>query len=173
MGEFGCWKEDTEAGGNMKKKVKQKVCFAASSGGHLEQLMMLRPLMERYDSFIVTEKTKYQPDLKGVRAYRLPQVNRRERTASVRLLAGVLLSFEIFLRERPDAVICTGALATIPICLLCKLFGRKVVYIESFAKVDSGNLSGKLLYRFADQFYVQWENMLKVYPGAIYLGGIY
>ena len=31
-----------------------KICFAASSGGHFEQLMMLKPLMEKYESFVVT-----------------------------------------------------------------------------------------------------------------------
>ena len=39
---------------------KNKICFASSSGGHFEQLMMLKPLMEKYDSFIVTEKTSYK-----------------------------------------------------------------------------------------------------------------
>ena len=29
-----------------KEKRKLRICFAASSGGHFEQLMMLRPLME-------------------------------------------------------------------------------------------------------------------------------
>ena len=38
-----------------------KICFAASSGGHYEQLMMLKPLMEEYDSFVVTEQTDYIP----------------------------------------------------------------------------------------------------------------
>lgn len=42
------------------KKEKIKICFAASSGGHYEQLMMLKPLMEKYDSFVVTEKTDYK-----------------------------------------------------------------------------------------------------------------
>ena len=42
----------------MDKKLK--ICFAASSGGHYEQLMMLKPLMNKYDSFILTEKTLYK-----------------------------------------------------------------------------------------------------------------
>ena len=42
------------------KDRKTRVCFAASSGGHLSELMLLRPLMDRYDSFLVTEKTGYQ-----------------------------------------------------------------------------------------------------------------
>lgn len=44
---------------------------------------------------------------------------------------------------------------------------------EMFAKVTSPTETGKLLYKFADQFYVQWESMLSIYPKAIYLGGIY
>ena len=51
--------------------------------------------------------------------------------------------------------------------------GKKLIYIESFAKVTSPTETGKLLYKFADQFYVQWKPMLKFYPKAIYLGGIY
>ena len=44
----------------MKENEKRiKLCFAASSGGHFEQITMLRPLMEKYDSFVVTEKTHY------------------------------------------------------------------------------------------------------------------
>jgi UDP-N-acetylglucosamine:LPS N-acetylglucosamine transferase len=82
-------------------------------------------------------------------------------------------SLRIMLKERPDVVITTGVLAMIPISLQAKLFGKKLIYIESFAKVTTPNQSGKLLYRFADQFYVQWESMLDVYPDAIYKGGIY
>ena len=46
---------------------KPKVCFAASSGGHLEELLTLRPLMDRYDSFLVTEKTAYRAVPEGMR----------------------------------------------------------------------------------------------------------
>ena len=70
-------------------------------------------------------------------------------------------------------VITTGVLAMIPMCLLAKLFGKKLIYIESFAKVTSPTETGKLMYRFADQFYVQWESMREIYPNAICLGGIY
>lgn len=152
---------------------KRKICFAASSGGHYEQLMMLKPLMEKYDSFILTEKTQYGAEVAGEKTYYLKQVNRKEETFLLRMLQNVFLTFGIFLKEKPNVVICTGVLAMIPMCLLVKLFGGKLIYLESFAKVTSPTETGKLLYRFADQFYVQWEPMKKVYPKAIYLGGIY
>ncbi|MGI5977356.1 MAG: PssD/Cps14F family polysaccharide biosynthesis glycosyltransferase [Candidatus Limivicinus sp.] len=157
----------------MTENKKFKICFAASSGGHYEQLLMLKPLMEKYNSFILTEKTIYNSEVKGERTYFLKQVNRKETAFIPRMIFNSLKSLYIYFKEKPDLVICTGVLAMIPMCLTAKIFGKKLVYIESFAKVTSPTLSGKLLYKFADRFYVQWESMLKIYPRAIYLGGIY
>lgn len=156
---------------NTRRKIK--ICFAASSGRHFEQLLMLKPLMEKYDSFVVTEETLYKAKVKGEKTYYLSQVNRKEKTFIPRMIINTVKSVRIFLTEKPDVVICTGVLAMIPICLLAKMAGKKLIYIESFAKVTSATQSGKLLYKFADQFYVQWESMLDIYPKAIFLGGIY
>jgi UDP-N-acetylglucosamine:LPS N-acetylglucosamine transferase len=155
------------------KDRKPRVCFAASSGGHLSELMLLRPLMDRYDSFLVTEKTGYQAVPEELRCYRLLQVNRREWSCVPRLIVNAFLALNICFRERPDAVICTGVLATVPLCLLCKLFGKRLVFIESYAKVKTPTLTGRLLRPFADRFYVQWEELLEVYPKAMYVGGVY
>ena len=152
---------------------KKKICFAASSGGHYEQLMMLKPLMEKYDSFVITEATEYSATPKDVKVYYMKQVNRKELSFIPKMIGNTFKSLKIYLTEKPDAVICTGVLAMIPICLIAKLFKRKLIYIESFAKVNSPTLTGNLLYRFADQFYVQWESMKEFYPDAICKGGIY
>lgn len=155
----------------MKKSIK--ICFAASTGGHFEQLMMLKPLMDKYDCFIITEKTQYKSNTKGIRTYYLNQVNRKELTCCPRMIANVFKTFRIYSKEQPDLIICTGVLAMLPMCLWMKLKKKKVIYIESFAKVTSPTLSGKLMYKYADQFYVQWPQMKEIYPNAIYLGGIY
>ena len=89
------------------------------------------------------------------------------------MIINALNSIRIFIKECPDVVICTGVLAVIPMCLLAKLAGGKLIYIESFAKVTSPTKTGRLLYKISDQFYVQWESMLNIYPNAIYVGGIY
>lgn len=151
----------------------KKICFIASTGGHFEQLMMLKPLMNKYESFIVTEKTDYSVAKNSKKIYYLNQVNRNEKTFILKMLMNSLNTARIFLKEKPDVVISTGALATIPMCILSKIFKKKLIFIESFAKVNSPTLTGKLLSRFADQFYVQWNDMLKIYPNAIYKGGIY
>lgn len=157
--------------GKTEKKIK--ICFAASSGGHFEQLMMLKPLMNKYDSFIVTEKTSYMVEMKDKKVYYLSQVNRKEKSFLFRMIGNFFKSLKIFIKEKPDVVISTGVLATIPMCLFAKMRKKKLIYIESFAKVTSPTETGKLMYKYADRFYVQWEQMLEVYPEAKYLGGIY
>ena len=150
-----------------------KVCFAASSGGHFEQLMMLKPLMEKYDSFVLTEKTNYDSGSADDKTYYLRQVNRKEKFFFIKLLLNAIDSFKIFLKEKPDMIVCTGVLAMIPMCMIMKLFGKQLIYIESFAKVTSATETGKVMYKFADKFFVQWESMKEIYPNATYVGGIY
>ena len=150
-----------------------KIVFAASSGGHFEQLMMLKPLMEKHDSILVTEKTDYSMGKTDVKTYYMKQINRKEILFIPKFIGNSFRALRIIMKERPKVMITTGVLAIVPLALLMKLFGGKLIYIESFAKVTSKTLSGKLLYRFADQFYVQWEEMLKLYPTAIFKGGIY
>ena len=151
----------------------KKLCFAASTGGHFEQLSMLKPLMEKYDSCVVTEKTQYKAIIKDQKMYYMHQVNRKESFYLFWMVINAFRSISILIKEKPDVVITTGVLAMIPLCLLSKIFKKKSIYIESFAKISSPTKTGKLIYKYADLFYVQWESMLKFYPKAIYLGGIY
>ncbi|MEE1294073.1 glycosyltransferase family 28 protein [Bifidobacterium merycicum] len=108
----------------MDQASRPKICFAASSGGHYEQLMMLEPLMQKYDSFILTEKTEYSAKSKDERTYYVPQINRKEKTVFFKLIANGIRALGIFLKEKPDVIICTGVLAMVPMCLIMKLFGK-------------------------------------------------
>ena len=58
-------------------------------------------------------------------------------------------------------------------CLIGKIFGSKIIFIESFANSSSKSITGKIVYKFADLFIVQWENMLNIYPKSVYGGWIY
>ena len=81
------------------KEKKKKVCFAASSGGHLEQLLMLKPLMEKYDSFLITEKTFYKVSVKDEKVYYLNQVNRKEKSCLLLMFMNVMKQLFIFFKE--------------------------------------------------------------------------
>jgi len=150
-----------------------KACFIASSGGHWEELMCIKEIAEEFETFYITEAGGQAEDCNLEQMYTLPQINRHEKLFIwnfVKLLASAVL---IMHKEKPSCVITTGALIAFPFCLCAKLMGSKVIYIESFARVKDKSLTGKLVYPFADLFLVQWESLLKLYPKAKYVGGIF
>lgn len=151
----------------------KKICFVASSGGHLEEISRLVEIRNQYQSFLVTEKGGFHELKFCDKVYHVSQINRKEWSFSFKFIVLFIRSLFIFLKERPDCVISTGALASYPICVIAKLFHQKVIYIESFARVDGPSLTGKLMYKVADLFVVQWKEMLSFYPNAVYGGGIF
>lgn len=151
----------------------KKLLMAASSGGHLEEVLALRDLSERYETVLITEKTDYEVRFWQSRVYLLPQMNRRELKGLLAFFFSFFRCLWILLKEKPDAVLSTGAMVTYPVLLLGKLLGKKIIFIECLFNVDEPTMTGKLAYRFADLFIVQWPEMLKIYPNAVYGGKVF
>jgi beta-1,4-N-acetylglucosaminyltransferase len=63
----------------------------------------------------------------------------------------------------------------VPLCysaFLLKFLGIKnikIIFIESFCRVEKLSLTGKLLYPIVDRFLVQWKEHLVKYQRAEYL----
>ncbi|GAK07188.1 MULTISPECIES: PssD/Cps14F family polysaccharide biosynthesis glycosyltransferase [Geomicrobium] len=154
----------------------KRVLFISSVGGHLTQLMQLQPLMNEYESHMITEKTEVTKALKKDHP-NLSFLVYGARNYPVRYLFkfsfNIIKSLVLFLKLRPEVVVTTGTHTAVPMCYIAKLFRKKVIYIESFAKTDSPTLSGRMIYPIADLFIVQWKTMLKHYPKAKYGGSIY
>ena len=149
----------------------KKICFISSCGGHLMELKQLFPIAEGHQYYIVTEKNEVtENEIKSSKSYFLLQQERRNWKFIFIFLFNICKSLYILIKERPTHIFTTGAGAVFP---TCKIIGVRIVYIESFAKINSKSMTGKLIYLFADRFYVQWEEMLKVYPKALYYGPVY
>ncbi|KAG2364894.1 oligosaccharide biosynthesis protein Alg14-like protein [Suillus spraguei] len=75
-----------------------------------------------------------------------------------------------------DLLILNGPGTCVILCaaiLLNRFIGLpspRVMYIESFARVKSLSLSGKLLYSFTDCFVVQWPDLVQPGGRAVYRG---
>ena len=156
----------------MSNNINKKICFVASSGGHLEELLMLKPLIKEND-IIITEKTSIGELNCNNKLVYVSQINRKEKTFIFKFIKLFFQSIKILISENPKYIVSTGALVSVPIMLLGKMFGKKTIYIESFARITEASLTGKILYKFVDLFFVQWEEMLKVYPNAKYVGGLF
>jgi beta-1,4-N-acetylglucosaminyltransferase len=151
-----------------------KICLISSSGGHFAQLKQLLPIINKFDPlFIVEKNASTLSNSSNYKTLYLLQQERKNTWFYFIFITNIILSFIYILKERPKIIISTGAGAVVPFCLIGKLFGAKIIFIESFAKITTPTMTGKILYKFADQFYVQWESMLSHYPKAIYKGSFY
>ena len=72
-----------------------------------------------------------------------------------------------------DVVITTGTHTAVPMCNIAHKAGKKVVYIETFANVNTPTKAGKMIYKIADKFIVQWPEMKNVYDKAECWGSIF
>lgn len=149
----------------------KKICLVGSSGGHLTHLYLLRPMWEKYDRFWVTfDKVDAQSVLKNEKMYPCYFPTNRNLW---NLIRNTFLAVKILLKENPDVIISSGAAVAVPFFYLGKIMRKKTVYIEVFDRIDGPTLTGKMVYPVTDLFVVQWEEMKKVYPKAINLGGVF
>ncbi len=158
-------------------ETQKKVMFISSTGGHLTELMQLKPLFKKYNYHIVTEKTSSNLALRKEYGKKISYViyGTKDHKFSYifKLLANCFIELFIFLKFRPKYIVTTGAHIAGPMCCIGKLFGAKIIFIESIANMNTKTITGKYVYKFADLFLVQWEDMLKLYPNAKYWGSLF
>jgi beta-1,4-N-acetylglucosaminyltransferase len=145
------------------------VALVCSPGGHLQQMLALRPAWGDLDRLWVTlDGPDVEYLLEGeqvVRAY--GPTNR----SFLNLLRNLRLAWRVVGEENPDVVLSTGAGVAVPLFVVAKLRGRRAVYVESLTRSESLSLSARLLYPFADELFVQWPTATKL-KRARYAGSI-
>lgn len=155
----------------------KKVLFISSTGGHLSEMLQLKSMFKNYDYHIITEKTKsnicLKEDYKKRISFLIYGTKDHPISYPFKLLANCFKSLYLYLKIHPDYIITTGAHTAGPMCLIGKIFGSRVIYIETFANMNSKTVTGRLLYPFSDRFIVQWKEMKKQYKDAIDGGWIY
>lgn len=143
-----------------------KVCLVASRGGHVGELAFAKHL--NATTFLITERSD-NGSSNGENTYYVDAINRRERNALWKIIKLFFVAHKILKKEQPDCFISTGALIAVPVLIMGKLQGKKIIYVESLARVVSPSLSGRIVYRFADVFIVYWKSLLQHYPKAHYI----
>ncbi len=155
----------------------KKLLFISSTGGHLSEMMQLKSMFNNYDYHIVTEKTKSNLDLKksypGKVNYLVYGTKDHKFTYPFKLLYNCFKSLFLYFRIHPDYIITTGAHTAGPMCYIGKIFGSRIIYIETFANIDTKTITGRMVYPIADKFIVQWHSMKKHYSDCIDGGWIY
>jgi UDP-N-acetylglucosamine:LPS N-acetylglucosamine transferase len=144
------------------------VLLVGSSGGHLAQLLALRPWWGDRDRVWVTFAT---PDAKSqLPGERVAWAYSPTTRNIPNLIRNTGLAFRLLRREKPSVIVSTGAGVAVPFFVLGWLRGVPTVYLEVYDRIDSPTLTGRLCRPFARLFCVQWEDQRKFYPGSVVVG---
>lgn len=149
---------------------KVKFCFVASAGGHLSQILSLSPVWEEYEVICVSTGQMVREKLEVFgETYIVGECNREHPIQTISVMFKCL---KIILKEKPDVILSTGAAAGFLICFWGKLFGAKVIWLDSIANARKLSMSGRMIRPFADLILSQWPEVAAKYPNVEYAGEV-
>lgn len=153
-----------------RSKKELRVCITASAGGHLTQLLKLSESWKEYEVFYVsTLKSVTQKLQKLGRFYITGECNRQYPVRALWVLKNCI---KIILKEKPNIIVSTGAAPSCLLCIVGKLFGAKIVWIDSIANVERLSLSGRIIRPFASLVLTQWPEVAEKYESVYYEGAL-
>jgi UDP-N-acetylglucosamine:LPS N-acetylglucosamine transferase len=148
------------------KNKRKKVLFVCNKGGHYMKILALQELFKDYDSRLLTSNTSVNKEapIKHINIFLT------KKDGKINYLLYIIQSIFVWFMFRPNVIISTGAFIAVPVFICGKLFGSKLIYIETNARVYSKSQTGKFLEPICDKFIVQWPEMKDVYKSAEYWG---
>jgi UDP-N-acetylglucosamine:LPS N-acetylglucosamine transferase len=147
-----------------------KICLAASSGGHLTQLLRLSDCWKGHEVFFITTSNVVRNELlKYGSVYVVGECNRQQPWHVFKVLFRCV---GIIFRERPRLVISTGAACGCMTSFLAKAIGARIVWVDSITNVEKISLSGRMVKWVADLFLVQWPELADEKKSIQYLGAL-
>ena len=149
---------------------KLRICLAASSGGHLTELLTLSDCWRQHEVFYVTTVPVTGGALrKSGAVYVVGECNRQH---PMRVLRVFWRCLKVIFKERPEVVISTGAAAGCMVCFLARALGAKIIWIDSITNVERISLSGRMVRHIAGLFLVQWPELAAKYRRVEYVGTV-
>jgi len=145
-----------------------KICIVSSAGGHLDEVRALRPAYSEFDHFyVVNQAVQPTPDMQD----KLYIISHSER--DLLFFVNLVEAWKILRKERPDVLLSTGAGAIVPFAIVGRLFfGTKSIFVESLTRVTVPSLTARIMYRLADRFFYQNEQLRPHFPHGQYEGSV-
>ena len=137
--------------------MRRKVLAVASIGGHWIQLLRIaRPMEEHYEIVYMCTHPKCAAIVEGKKFYLATDFSRSD---AWKLIPAFFRQLNIIRKEKPDAIITTGAAPGL-ICVFAGwLLHRKTIWIDSIANVNHLSLSGRIAALFVSKIYTQWQQL--------------
>jgi O-antigen/teichoic acid export membrane protein len=133
------------------------VLIVCSSGGHLLQMHELRGAWGALERVWVTfDKSDARSLLRDERVVHAHGPTNRN---VPNLLRNLRLAWRVVRRERPAAILTTGAGVAVPFAWIGRLHRIPTVYVESFTRMHELSLSARMIAPVAHRLYAQWPEL--------------
>jgi len=148
---------------------KQKILAIASPGGHWIQLNKIcNPLEAEFEVIYVTPAAQYSS---GNNSKHIINITDAAADSKHKLIPLAFQLIWIFIKERPTAIISTGAAPGAIAFLLAKFLPIKTIWIDSIANVSTLSRSARMIKKHADLVLTQWQPLSDgervIYKGSI------
>ncbi len=138
------------------KQKKTKLFAISSPGGHWIQLTRLCAGLEAQYEIVYAMPDKLFKAKQTQKVYSVVDASADDKW---KLIPCALQVAYILLKERPDAILSTGAAPGVVAIMLGKLLGIRTIWVDSIANVQKISRSGELIKKRADVFLTQWEHL--------------
>lgn len=182
-----------------RRKQPVRTLIVLGSGGHTAEMMTIVKQLNKKNyspryyvlaSTDTTSKTKVldleepttsKNDYEIIRIKRSRHVGQSYLTSVLTTLQSIWQCIPLVYRLQPDLILCNGPGTCVPICLIAfmlKVFCAisiqcKIVFVESFCRVKTVSLSGRILIWIADCFVVQWPQLVQFSPKTRFFGRLF
>ncbi len=157
-----------------------RVLVVLGSGGHTKEMIRLVELLGpayEYSYLIPADdpisEAKIQRPGPVFRALRPRFKDDPPWRVAWKLLVSGVQAAQVLRRVRPHAILSAGPGLAVPVSLLGKLMGARVIYVETASPIHYLTTTGKIMRYLADLFFVQWPELQAQVPGAIYAGRLW
>lgn len=159
-----------------KPQKSKKSVFILGSGGHTREMMHILSLLKPEDPVFIHADSdqlskerveKMYPNAQFIPIVRARQVKQSYFTAIFTTLRAFFASFKIIKSVNPHVLITNGPGTALPLVVatfILNLFHYtdcKLIFVESYCRIEHLSLTGKICRFFVDEFIVNWPDIKK------------
>lgn len=144
--------------------MAMRVLITAFGGGHTGVALACLKKISGAPSFVVLKNddlTKKKLNYLGLKYYEITEPREMGQklfspTVVARFFLNALQAIKVLMKEKPQTVISTGPNPAIPLSIIAKFTGRRLINVEAVDRILFPSLTAKVLSWIADETWVHW-----------------
>jgi|GEM_PF-441306 len=157
---------------------KPTLMIVLGSGGHTTQMIRVTEMLSHSFNFEYVVNDDDDKSIKKIKfhgdVHVIPRPRRIYDKSLIRsvflTIRSLIRSYNVIMNSKSVGIVSAGPGLAVPLFIWASIFGKKRIFIESWSRVTTQSAAGKICYHLSNLFFVQWPELIKRYPKAMYVG---